>query len=353
VCEAFDVKRLLFTLVLIATALESPSQVRAQTPARDAGYLYLSPVPNAPYVSQQTRYVLVRFKSILPSQVTNLLTSFISVEGYFSGSHPGKTHVATDGKTVIFEMGTDFTTNELVAVTLNPLVAPANSGMVQSFQYFFMVTAPMGAIPTATPQATAPPVPLVVTPQPITPPSPPADSSPPLGARALVTPVVMPNGVSVPSDFPKVIITANNNPSPGYLFLENALNGIPPYTMMLDNQGLPVWYRRGRMYDFKIQKNGMITWALSDDTGFPSFDQNFNYQKTYLTTNGYSTDSHDLKVLPDGTYFMIGYRLNTVDLSQYYPGSGTAVIVRETVVQEFTAAGELILQWRAWDNYNI
>lgn len=123
--------------------------------------------------------------------------------------------------------------------------------------------------------------------------------------------------------------------------------------MIMDNNGLPVWYSRGRMYDFKIQKNGMITWCLSDDTGFPAFDQNFNYLKTYLTTNGYLTDGHELKIQPDGTYFMIGYQNSIVDMTKYVTNGYPNSIVRETVVQEFTAAGDLILQWRAWDNYNI
>jgi hypothetical protein len=348
------VKRLLVTLALIGAALQGANQAWPQTPARDAGYLYLSPVPDAPYVSPQTRYVLLRFKSVLPSQVTNLLTTFISVTGYLSGSHPGKTHLASDGKTLIFEMGTDFATNELVAVTLTPFVAPGTSGSVQGYEYYFMVSAPMPGTPAATPHfVPGPAATTSVTAQAVGPPEKPVGAPSSSGAQALATPVVLSNGVSVPSDFPKVTITANSNPSPGYLFLENALNGVPPYTMMLDNQGLPVWYQRGRMYDFKIQKNGMITWALSDDTGLPAFDQNFNYLKTYLTTNGYSTDSHDLRILPDGSYYMIGYRLNPVNLSLYYSTAGTDVDVRETVVQGFTAAGELIFQWRAWDNYNI
>ena len=347
------VKHLFVTLALVGMALQGANRAWTQTASRDAGYLYLSPVPGAPYVSPQTRYVLVRFKSVLPAEVTNLLTGFISVTGYLSGPHSGRTHLASDGRTVIFEMGTDFATNEVVAVTLSPQVAPGTSGTVNTYQYFFLIGAPATGTPTVTANSVGGPAPATATAQAIGPPDQPLGPAPPSSARALAAPVVLANGVSVPSDFPKVVITANTNPSPGYLFLENALNGVPPYTMMLDNQGLPVWYRRGRMYDFKIQKNGMITWALSDDTGFPAFDQNFNYLKTYLTTNGYSTDSHDLKVLPDGTYFMIGYRLNPVDLSQYYSAGGTDVEVRETVIQEFTPAGELIFQWRAWDNYNL
>jgi hypothetical protein len=322
----------------------------AQSPARQAGYLYLSPVPNASYVSAQTRYVLLRLQNLAPSQVTNLAQDFVTVAGGSSGPHAGNARVATDGKTVIFTMGTDFAEHELVTVTLNPLVSPASAGKIQPYQYQFMITAPMpGSLPLSLGAPT--------TSEPESPPAEPKrfarSIAPPAtgGAHPLAT--LLPNGISVPSDFPKVVINANTNPSPGYLFLENGLDGVPPYTMMLDNNGLPVWYRRGRMYDFKIQKNRMITWCLSDDKGFPAFDQNFKYLRTYLTTNGYSSDGHELKIQPDGSYYMIGYRLNPVDMSRYVKGGSTSAIVRETIVQGFTIAGELTFQWRSWDNYDI
>ena len=325
-----------------------PLQTWAQSSMQQAGYLYLSPVPNAPYVSPQTRDFIVRLQDLDPTQVTNLTTDFITVTGALSGAHAGTTRVASDGRTVIFEIGSDFS-NEVVRVTLNPQVATNLAVNVQTFRYQFMVNGPM-----PTPMASAPRLPNSWFQPAVTLPeakvlSTIAASGLKPGAIANVT--VLSNGVSIPSDFPQIVVTVNTNPSPGFLFLENGLNGVPPYTMIVDNSGLPVWYRRGRMFDFKIQKNGTITWC--DGTGFFAFDQNFNYLKTYLATNGYATDGHELKVMPDGTYFLIGYRTNQVDLSQYVVGASTNALVNETVVQEFTAAGDLILQWRAWDNYDI
>jgi len=322
-----------------------------QSLARQAGYLYLSPLPQASYVSAQNRYILVRFVNVAPSAVVNLATDFITVTGASSGPHPGKTRIAGDGRTVIFEMAADFSPNELVTVDLDPALQVGATGQAGPFEFQFMTTAPMpGSLPlvVASPRV-ADETGAATEEKPIS-----HRFSARAGEQGLVRKaMVMPNGVSVPSDFPKVLITVNTNPSPGYLFLENGLDGVPPYTMMLDNNGLPVWYRQGRMYDFKIQKNGMITWTLADDTGFCAFDQNFTYLKTYLTTNGYLTDSHELKILADGSYYLLGYRTNLVDMSHYLVDGLTAAIVRETVVQGFTAYDELIFQWRAWDNYNI
>ena len=394
--------RVLRLVILAVTLLAGVDLARAQSAARLAGYLYLSPEPGAPYVSAQTRYVLVRFANVTPMEVTNV-TSFITVTGAISGPHSGVTHVASDGRTVIFTMSVDFSPNELVTVTLNPQLAgrvrvpergrhkpqrvekqPAPriqnkrqlalkrdaakrgsgeddraSGQCQdapvltSYEYQFMVTAPMpGSLSAA---AFSSPMPVLTGRTSDS--GGPSDGSSPVpsltGGNAMAAAAIMPNGVSVPSDFPTVVTTINSNPSPGYLFLDTG-NGSKPYTMILDNSGLPIWYRRGRMENFKTEQNHLITGYLeSSSGGFPAFDQNFNYIQTFRTTNGYLTDSHDLNVLADGSYLMLGYRLNTVDMSRYVAGGRTNAVVTEGVVQEFTAAGELIFQWRAWDHYDI
>lgn len=337
-----------FYLALITLALlPGMDRLLAQSAARQAGYLYLSPVPGASYVSDQTRYVLVRLDGVSPWQATNLLAGFVTVTGASSGEHSGSTRVASDGRTVIFEMEMPFTQGELVTVSLNPMFEPDQNWAVQSFQYQFMVTAPM---PSSLPLT------LVENPPPLTitdSNSVTTDSVQPKETTTS-TAIIKSNGVSVPSDFPAVVITANNNPSPGYLFLEPGTSYTKLYTMILDNNGNPVWYRRGRLYDFKIQKNNTITWCQDPSSGgFTAMDLNFNYLGTYVTTNGYTTDGHELKVLEDGSYFMIGYRTNLVDLSHYIVGGNPTAIGTETVVQGFTAAGDLILQWRSWDNYDI
>jgi hypothetical protein len=159
---------------------------------------------------------------------------------------------------------------------------------------------------------------------------------------------IMPNGVSVPSDFPQVIITARGNPAPDYIWLENVGQNGQYYRMILDTWGNPVFYHRGDARDFKLQKNGMITWAT-----FNGVDKNFNNARTYFTLNGYLTDDHELQILADGTYFLIGSSAETVDMSRYIAGGNPAALVWEHAIQEFTPAGELIFQWRAWDHMDV
>ncbi len=202
---------------------------------RTLGYLYLSPLPGAEYVSAQTRFVLVRFKDVSPSAVTNLST-FLTVTGSSSGIHSGQTHVAMDGRTVICQMTTDFSVNEVVTVSLAPH-STSSSGL-GSYEYQFVVgghTPDVGtstargdnlAVGQAKPgQATAAPSELI--PGAVLSPWTGGESAAALkvashkGARLTPKFAIMPNGVSVPSDFPQVTITARGNPAPDYIWLEN------------------------------------------------------------------------------------------------------------------------------------
>jgi len=76
--------------------------------------------------------------------------------------------------------------------------------------------------------------------------------------------------------------------------------------------------------------------------------------RTFHATNGYVTDEHELQVLPDGGYLLLGLsRPLLVDMGYYVVGGAPLATVRETVIQEYTAADDLIFQWRAWDNLEI
>jgi len=168
---------------------------------------------------------------------------------------------------------------------------------------------------------------------------------------------LMPNGVSVPSDFPHISITtpANGNTCTDPIFIDNRGGSGQCYNVIFDNTGSPIWYQRmpDERRDMKVQPNGVLT-MLARDKGQYFYGLNTNYQKIaeYWTVNGYSVDEHELYMKADGTYYMIGLNGQTVDLSRYVAGAGTSVGVTEDCFQQFTPAGELIFQWRAWDHFD-
>jgi hypothetical protein len=339
---------------------------------REKGYLYLSPVPEAEYVSPQTRFFLVRFEAVSPSDLTNLST-FIEVTGAASGTHPGQTNIATDDRTVIFEVSSDFSNDELVTVALTPAVDPCVPVVVEPYAYQFMITGTMPDIPpTQAPASTLPQAPSggsaareevmnrQAAPDTEWEALPAADMAIAgeggISVTALDGPMIMPNGVSVPSNFPLIDIKINDNPDSGYIFLDNRTSGNDSYNVIFDNTGSPIWYLQtsDERRDMKVQHNGVLTMlARTGGTRFIGLDTHYREIALYQPVNGYSTDEHELQVLEDGGYLIIGLRTNTVDMSQYVTGGRTDASVRETVIQEFTAAGEMIFQWRAWDNFDI
>jgi Arylsulfotransferase (ASST)/Concanavalin A-like lectin/glucanases superfamily/Carbohydrate binding domain len=322
--------------------------VRGGSDYRSLGYLYLSPVPGAEYTSPQTRFVLVRFSSISPTAVTNLST-FIQVTGTQSGAHSGQTRIAGDGRTVMYQMSSDFIAGETATASLAPGVPTAAGGPLQAYQYEFVVS---GHFPGA------PMVPAVVSV-----PSASLANGPAVGPRTLTLAAskgvagLMPNGVSVPSDFPWITITVSNNPDPDPIFIDNRGGGGKPYNVIFDNGGSPLWYMRmpDERRDMKVQHNGVLTMLARDQGGnhFNGFNTNYQPIAQYWTTNGYTGDEHELQVLADGTYLLIGLRDNTVDMSRYVTGGSITATVTEQVIQQFTPAGDLIFQWRAWDHLNV
>ncbi len=348
-------KALLIAFFLVYSSYSLASEYR------DKGYLYLSPVPRAEYVSPQTRFFLVRFEAVSPNDITNLPT-FIDVTGAASGNHPGQTRIATDGRTVIFEVSSDFSNDELVTVTLTPTVDPCSAGVVEPYQYQFMITDPM-PFPPPPPSGNwsveheqvmnSRAMPVIESEA-----KPTVDMAAEgeISATAADGPMIMPNGVSVPSNFPHINITINNNPDPGYIFLDNRTSGDNSYNVIFDNTGSPIWYwqMNDERRDMKVQPNGVLTMlARTGGYRYVGLDTNYREVASYRAVNGYSTDEHELQVLEDGGYLLIGLRSETVDMTQYLPGANPNASVGQTIIQEFTPEGDLIFQWRAWDNFDV
>ncbi len=314
---------------------------------RQLGYSYLSPMPGSEYTAPQTQYFLVRFDMALPQNLTNLPT-FITVQGNITGQKTGTTKIASDGKTVIFKSASTFQSYELVTVTLNPSFTTQSGDSVQSFQYQFRISGPMTTLSSApavnSTTESIPTLPLADNVQ--------ADDQLPAASG----PRIMPNGVSVPSNFPHIDITINNNPDSGYIFLDNRTSGSNSYNVIFDNSGSPIWYLQtdDERRDMKVQQNGILT-MLARDGGNRFVGLNTNYQEvaSYAATNGYSTDEHEMVVLENGHYLLIGLHSENVDMTQYVTGANTNASVGETVIQEFTPDGDLIFQWRAWDHFDV
>jgi len=300
------------------------------------GYLYVFPGSNARYVDPNTS-VILRFKHILPGQITNL-GSFIKVQGEQSGEHPGKTYVASDNRTVIFKPDTKYINGEKVNIQISPEYEELLNTKIEPISYCFFIHKE-GSVKNAIKSVAKAEEEL-------------------LTKSNSKAPMIMSNGVAVPSDFPHVTISVDNGASDDYIFVSSGAS--PTYKVIYDKSGDPVWYRKSedRWGDFTVQPNGWITMFINDGfggegPGFAAFDQNFQFIKSMRATNSYITDEHDFYMFPDNAYMLIGKKTTTVDMSQIIEGGRPDAKVVETCIQEFTANDELVYIWRSWDHFDI
>lgn len=97
----------------------------------------------------------------------------------------------------------------------------------------------------------------------------------------------------------------------------------------------------------------MLVRQVYGGPAFIALDSTYTAIDTLRAAAGYETDEHELTMLANGHYFLIGRRESRVDMSRYVTGGQRNATVRETVIQEFTPEGDLIFLWRSWDNYDI
>jgi hypothetical protein len=301
------------------------------------GYQYLSPAPNAGLVPCETS-VLVRFNDLTPADLTDL-SNLIILRDEQGAIYEGKTKIASDKMTVIFTPHEIFTPGTTVFVSLHPELKGTNLQTVQPLDYQFCISPQRHSLPSPFQEESV---------QETTCAKPAASSQP----------MIMPNGVSVPGDFPHINVTTHTDPSAGYIFI-NTWRDFHPYSIIFDNNGSPIWYMRtpdgDRRRDFKIQHNGLLTMMVWSGypfgQGYIGMDHHYAEIDSFHAVDGYSTDEHELEVLQDGHYLLIALRFEEVDMSRYITGGNKKAIVGETAIQEFTPQHEKIFEWRAWDHF--
>src|SRR5690349_6741685 len=109
--------------------------------------------------------------------------------------------------------------------------------------------------------------------------------------------------------------------SAGYYFLMPALifpgPSVPHTQMILDSTGELIYYRPfviSNTPGFTVQPNGQVSYFQGNQ--FTILDSNFINRDTAHFI-GYTTDSHDFQILPNGHKLLLGIETVTMDLSMY------------------------------------
>ena len=333
---------ILLIAMTLVTTIGGP--VRAESSSKI--FRYLSPMPDARFVMPQSTLIFRPGDGL--DRFGPLWTSSMKVSGSVSGTHDGRWITADDPRTVIFKPHRGFEPGETVVVTFD--LAADGEKMVYSHR--FEIASQIVDYRSDFFEQTGTDV---------------DDLSIEMDGRnslPLQTGRKRRGELSdtyvLPSDFPHVEITICDNPGEGKLFLGNHPQKNDPsgyYMMILENDGFPAFFRKvpGKIFDFKKQRNGLLTYAINkaELNCFYTMDNSYTVVDSNTTQNGYRIDRHDFLIMPIGHVLLIGNDPQIMDMSQIVEGGDTAAVVVGNVIQELDNSKNLVFQWRTSDFFNI
>jgi hypothetical protein len=179
----------------------------------------------------------------------------------------------------------------------------------------------------------------------------------------------------LPPDFPTIQWTPHPEagaPTPGYYLVGTFPLATVGYAMMLDRSGVPVWYTQTAnpaACDVDSLKPNEVSFdspVLVGQHSDPFEVFNFNSSKNTETSKavgpeGYDTDEHELRPLPNGDYLVISVVAKTaVDLTGLVlplgmgktKTLGDAETIANCMIVEFTPAGKVVHTWSAYDHFD-
>jgi hypothetical protein len=136
--------------------------------------------------------------------------------------------------------------------------------------------------------------------------------------------------------------------------------------MIFDRLGKLVYYRTflggsapTTTADFKLQPNGQMSFFSPVLARFYLMDSTFTVVDS-IEAVGYDTDTHELQILENGHYLILGRETRTMNLTQYHwfgsnhtlPGSPNADVTG-SVIQELDENKNLVWQWKAHDHFEF
>jgi len=154
--------------------------------------------------------------------------------------------------------------------------------------------------------------------------------------------------------FPEFTIFSSSGCDSNYIFLATTTSSAP-YIMIIDNNGTPVFAQKttGGVYDFKPQPNGMLSYYDIKMDGYYIMDKDYNLIDSIRCLNGIETDIHELRILPNGNYLILGFDSHKVDMSQIVEGGNPSATIIGYVLQEIDKNKNVLFEWKTWDHFGI
>jgi hypothetical protein len=327
-------RRAILGTTAIAAFVLTPLPTRAAAATAAAPrVVYTSPLDGAIAVHPETG-VLVRFDRPLVVTGGDVVPA-LDVVGALSGSHAGRARLVDGDRALLFTPARTFVAGEHVDVTLRAAGAADT-------RFGFTTAARRGVVPAlaSSPEAIA----LGLA----------GDAVAGTATAGTSSPVGTALGAYAHPASPNASTSTFDQ---GWLFLASIAFSPTPVTdlMIARDSGPPLFYRElpGLCTDFKAQPNGEITYFDGGREMYYALDGSFAVVDSFACGNGYATDLHELRLLPDGHALLLGVDPVIVDMSQVVPGGNPAANVLGNVIQELDADKNVVFEWRSIDHFAV
>lgn len=308
--------------------------------AQNREFVYVDPLPGAEDVNLQTS-IIISVASTINPQSLHSLNSF-SVKGSKSGNCAFILVGTTKDNVVLLKPLKNFETSEVVTVTCGSSIKYLNGDKIQPYSFTFRVK---------------------------------ASKETNVNESLIYKSIIEKEFGTVPINFilnasggPLLNVVQSSYPSAGKIFISNfAINPGPGKTPMLiiaDNKGNFIFQKEmtDYCYDFNVQPNGHLTYFHNGFKKFYEMDENYTVIDSFYTGNGYATDLHELRLLPNRHALLMSYDTKFIDSSGSRPKSGgfpntqfktASVAVVGLIIQEIDENKNVVFQWRSWDHFKI
>ena len=296
-------------------------------------FSYIDPRPDAKYVNKNTTVVFTPVTELKGSSLT--IKGAISITGSVNTNYNFTLVNTTDKQTYIIKPATAFADGEKVTIKFSSAVTDKFGKSIEPFEYSFYVTEK------------------------------PVKQSHFAGLVNELSPDVLIElekysiSQKTTQQIPPVTVNYSNNPSPGNILMSNIVFNVQipntPHLLILNNDASHVFTRQlsAQVFDFNRQPNGNFTYFYRNGGKYYEIDTSYNLTDSFYTGNGYLTDIHELRVLPNRHALLMSYDKQIVDMSQIVQGGNPAALVTGLIIQEIDENKNVVFQWRSWDHIPI
>ncbi len=286
-----------------------------------ADVIYLDPLPNSEHVSIYNSIIIGLDNSI---SANTLYSTSIIVTGSKSGLHNGDFKLSSDNKKILFLPTTPFYPDEVVTVKVTSNSNSVKFNSNTNFEYSFLTELKRNIWSSENTLRNE------------------------LG-EYFRTPFKLDQ-----NEIPQLTVTISNNPFPGKIFVSPFSNE-PSYLLIGENNGT-LYYNTPlefQGHDFKRQNDGTLTYFETRKEKFYQLNTAYQIIDSFACGNGYTTDLHELVLLPNKHALLMSYDPQIIDMSQIVPGGDTAAMVVGLIIQELDSNKNVVFQWRSWDHFQI